>query len=278
VQLKHIQLWLRTVSRVGEVRRDRGSCLEEVLVEQLREREQVPFLCECRFEASRTALGVIVLGSHGALLFRGLKLSVAVGKKAGELGVRNVPQLGHVRRGANLKESAHLGDRGLKWLWFWSRFFLGIGHRGRVRLRRRYWTWFGFRLRNVRYVWFRLRNGVALLFERCVRRFLGLGATDCDDALVFFNVFEGVCCFHFDVGSGFGSLFFNGFVGLNGSGFGAFGVLFLNGLVEAARFFFFWRTRLDELSGTLIDRKESSKASLEKLGSFRVFEAVTWGQ
>jgi hypothetical protein len=44
-------------------------------------------------------------------------------------------------------------------------------------------------------------------------------------------------------------LFFNSFVGLNGNGFGALGVLFLNGLVEAARFFFFWRTRLDELSG-----------------------------
>jgi hypothetical protein len=59
-------------------------------------------------------------------------------------------------------------------------------------------------------------------------------------------------------------LFFNGFIGLNGSGFGAFGVLSFDGFVEAARFFF-WRTRLDELSGTLLDRKESSEASLRSL-------------
>jgi hypothetical protein len=103
-----------------------------------------------------------------------------------------------------------------------------------------------------------------LFFKRC-GAFFGLGATKCEDSLVFLELFEGVCCFHFDVGSGFGSLFFNGFVGLNGNGFGAFGVLFLNGLVEAARFLFLWRTRLDELSGTLIDRKESSKASPRSL-------------
>jgi hypothetical protein len=93
--------------------------------------------------------------------------------------------------------------------------------------------------------------------------------------LVFFNLFEGVFCFYFDLAfsTGFGSLSFNGFVGLNGlngNGFSAFGVLGLGGFGEAARFFFFWRTRLDELSGTLVDRKESSKASLEKLGSFHV--------
>jgi hypothetical protein len=88
-----------------------------------------------------------------------------------------------------------------------------------------------------------------LFFKRC-GSFFGLGATDCDDSLVFLDVFEGVFCFHFDVGvhfdvgSGFGSLFLNGFVGLNGNGFGAFGVLGLGG--EAARFFFCWRTRLDD--------------------------------
>jgi hypothetical protein len=70
--------------------------------------------------------------------------------------------------------------------------------------------------------------------------------------LVFLEFIEGVFCFHFDVGTGFGSLFFNGFVGLNGdsfvgsngNGFGAFGVLGLGGFGEAARFFF-WRTRVD---------------------------------
>jgi hypothetical protein len=62
--------------------------------------------------------------------------------------------------------------------------------------------------------------------------------------LVFIELVEGVFCFHFD-GTGFGSLVFNGFVGLNGNGFGAFGVLGLGGFGEAARFFFFWRTRLD---------------------------------
>jgi hypothetical protein len=102
-----------------------------------------------------------------------------------------------------------------------------------------------------------------LFFKRC-GSFFGLGATDCDDSLVFLDVFEGVFCFHFDVGSGFGSLFFNGFVGLNGNSFGAFGVLCLDGFGKAARFFF-WRTRLDELSGTLMDRKESSKASPRSL-------------
>jgi hypothetical protein len=89
-----------------------------------------------------------------------------------------------------------------------------------------------------------------LFLKRC-GAFFGLGATDCDDALVFLDVFEGVFCFHFDVGipfnvgSVFGSLFFNGFVDLNGSGFGAFGVLGLGGFGKAARLFFFWRTRVD---------------------------------
>jgi hypothetical protein len=46
-----------------------------------------------------------------------------------------------------LEESAHLGNRGLKWLRFPSRFFLGIGHRGRIWLCRCYWAW--FRLRNI---------------------------------------------------------------------------------------------------------------------------------
>jgi hypothetical protein len=44
-------------------------------------------------------------------------------------------------------------------------------------------------------------------------------------------------------------LSFNSFVGLNGNGFGAFGVLGLGGFGEAARFFFFWRTRLDDSLG-----------------------------
>jgi hypothetical protein len=85
-----------------------------------------------------------------------------------------------------------------------------------------------------------------LFFKRC-GAFLGFGAAKCEDSLVFLDVFEGVCCFHFDVGAGFDSLFFNGFVGLNGNGFGAFGVLGLGGFGEAARFFFFffWRIRLD---------------------------------
>jgi hypothetical protein len=50
----------------------------------------------------------------------------------------------------------------------------------------------------------------------------------------------------------------------------------LGGFGEAARFFF-WRTRLDGLSGTLLDRKESSKASLEKLGSFRALRSCDLG-
>jgi hypothetical protein len=87
--------------------------------------------------------------------------------------------------------------------------------------------------------------------------------------LVFFDGFEGVICFHF--GTSFGSLFFNGLIGLNGNGFGALGVSSLNGFAEAACFFF-WRTCLDKLSGTSVDRKGSSKASLEKLGSFRALK------
>jgi hypothetical protein len=117
-----------------------------------------------------------------------------------------------------------------------------------------------------------------LLFERCVRRFLGFGAAKCDDALVFFKFFEGVFCFHFDVGSGFGSLFFNGFVGLNGNGFGAFDVLYLDGFGEAARFlFFFWRTRLGELSGTLLTGRSLLRRPREAW-ILPCLEAVTWGQ
>jgi hypothetical protein len=75
--------------------------------------------------------------------------------------------------------------------------------------------------------------------------------------LVFLEFFEGAFRFNFDVGTGFGSLSFNGFVGLNGdgfvgsngNGFGAFGVLGLGGFGETARFFFFWRTRLDDSLG-----------------------------
>jgi hypothetical protein len=107
-----------------------------------------------------------------------------------------------------------------------------------------------------------------LFFRRC-RAFLGFGAAKCEDSLVFLEVFEGVFCFHFDIGTGFGAFCFNGFIGLNGNGSGAFGDLCLGSFGEAA-LFFFWGTLLDELSGTLIDRKESSKASLEKLGSFHV--------
>jgi hypothetical protein len=69
--------------------------------------------------------------------------------------------------------------------------------------------------------------------------------------LIFLEFFEGAFFFNFDVGTGFGSLFFNGFVGLNGldgNGFGAFGVLSLGGFGKAARFFF-WRTRLDDSLG-----------------------------
>jgi hypothetical protein len=47
--------------------------------------------------------------------------------------------------------------------------------------------------------------------------------------------------------------------------------LSLNGFAEAGRFFF-WKTSLDELSGTSVDRKESSTASLEKLGSFHALK------
>jgi hypothetical protein len=83
--------------------------------------------------------------------------------------------------------------------------------------------------------------------------FFGFVAAKCEDSLIFLEFFEGAFCFNFDVGTGFGSLFFNSFVGLNGdgfvgcgNGFGAFGVLGLGGFGEAARFFFFfWRTRLD---------------------------------
>jgi hypothetical protein len=133
-------------------------------------------------------LGVIVLGSHGALLFCGLELSVAPAKKAGALGVWNVPQFGHVRRGADLEEPAHLGNHGLKWL----RLRSFLGHLGRIRLRRRYWTWFGFRPWNVRCLcWFRLRNWVALFLKKC-GSFLGFGAAKCEDSLVFLDVFEGV--------------------------------------------------------------------------------------
>jgi hypothetical protein len=96
---------------------------------------------------------------------------------------------------------------------------------------------------------FRLRNRVALFFRRC-GTFFGFGAANCDDALVFIDGFEGVFCFHFGFCTGFG-VFFIGFIDLNGNGFGAFGVLSLNGFAEVARFFF-WRTRLDELSGTLL--------------------------
>jgi hypothetical protein len=74
--------------------------------------------------------------------------------------------------------------------------------------------------------------------------FFGFGGAKCEDSLIFLEFFEGASCFHFVVGSGFGSLFFNGFVGSNGNGFGAFGVLGLGGFGEAARFFF-WRTRVD---------------------------------
>jgi hypothetical protein len=61
--------------------------------------------------------------------------------------------------------------------------------------------------------WFRLWNGVALFFRRC-RTFLKFGAAKGDDALVFFNRFEGALCFHFDFGTGFGFFLFNGFIGL----------------------------------------------------------------
>jgi hypothetical protein len=44
--------------------------------------------------------------------------------------------------------------------------------------------------------------------------------------LLFFDSFEGASCFHFEFGTGCG-VFFNGFVGLSGNSFGAFGVLFL---------------------------------------------------
>jgi hypothetical protein len=114
-----------------------------------------------------------------------------------------------------------------------------------------------------------------LFFKRC-GAFFGLGTTKREDSLVFLELFEGVCCFHFDVGSGFGPLFFNGFVGLNGNGFGAFGVLYLDGFGKAARFFS-WRTRLDgsrvpRLTGRSLLRRPREAWILPCL------EAVTWGQ
>jgi hypothetical protein len=126
-----------------------------------------------------------------------------------------------------------------------------------------------------------LQNGVALFFRRC-GAFSGFGAAKCEDSLVFLEFFEGTFFFNFDVGTGFGSLFFNGFVGLNGdgfvgsngNGFGAFGVLGL-GFGEAARFFFFWRTRVDDsrLTGRSLLRRP-----LRSLDPSVSCEAVTWGQ
>jgi hypothetical protein len=71
--------------------------------------------------------------------------------------------------------------------------------------------------------------------------FFGFGAAKCEDSLIFLEFVKGFFRFHFDVGTGFGSLCFNGFVGLNSNGFGVLG---LDGFGEAARFFF-WRTRVD---------------------------------
>jgi hypothetical protein len=227
---EHVQLWLRTVSRVRKVRRDGRSRVEEILVEAFCELGQAVLFFKDREKASSAALGVIVLGNHGSLLFCRRVLPFTFIEKAGEVRVRYVPHLGHVRRGADLDKPAHLGRFGHKWL----RLRSFLGHLGRVLLRRCYWTWFGFRLRNVRDL-----SRVALFF--------GFGAAKCEDALFFLNVFEGVFCFSFAVGTGFGSLFFNGFVGLNGDGF--VGVLSLGGFGKTARFFFFWRTRLDDSLG-----------------------------
>jgi hypothetical protein len=83
-----------------------------------------------------------------------------------------------------------------------------------------------------------------LFFRRC-GAFSGFGAAKCEDSLIFLEFFEGASCFNFDC-TGFGSLSFNGFVGLNGDGFVS--VLSLGGFGETARFFF-WRTRLDDSLG-----------------------------
>jgi hypothetical protein len=119
-----------------------------------------------------------------------------------------------------------------------------------------------------------------LFFRRC-GSFSGFGAAKCEDSLVFLEFFEGFFGFYSD-GTGFGSLFFNGFVGLNGdgfvgangNGFGAFGVLGLGGFGETARFFF-WRTRLDDsrLTGRSLLRRP-----LRSLDPSVPCEAVTWGQ
>jgi hypothetical protein len=232
---EYVQLRLGAVSRVREMPCDGRSSLEEVLVEDVRELGEILLLIEGRKKASRAALGGIVLGSHRALLFCRRVLAFTFVEEAGEVRVRYVPQLGHVRRGADLDESAHCGRFGHKWFRLRNGSFRGFGHLGRVLLRRWYWTWFRFRLRNVRDL-----SRVAL--------FLGFGAAKCEDALFFLNVFEGVFCFSFAVVTGFGSLFFNGFVGLNGDGDGFVGVLSLGGFGETARFFF-WRTRVDDSLG-----------------------------
>jgi hypothetical protein len=49
--------------------------------------------------------------------------------------------------------------------------------------------------------------------------FFGFGASKCEDSLIFLEFVKGFFRFHFDIGTGFGSLFFNGFVGLNCDGF-----------------------------------------------------------
>jgi hypothetical protein len=54
---------------------------------------------------------------------------------------------------------------------------------------------------------------------------------------------------------------------LNGDSFGAFGVLCLGGFGEAARFFFFWRTHLDELSGALLTGRSLLRHPLRSLDS-----------
>jgi hypothetical protein len=214
------------------VRGDRGSSLEEVLIEHFCELEQVPFLHDGRCEALHTALGVIILGKHGVLLFRGLELAMASVEKARELGVRSVHQFCHVGCGTNLNDSSH--HRGLGHEWF--RFWYWIGHLWSVLGRRCYWTL--FRLRNSWLVCFRLRN--VLWFSLRCGRFLGVGADKCDDASVF-NCFEGICFFDFGFGNGLVVIFLNGFVDLISSGF------------EALERFFFWRTRLGELLlGTLV--------------------------
>jgi hypothetical protein len=114
-----------------------------------------------------------------------------------------------------------------------------------------------------------------LFFRRC-GAFSGFGAAKCEDALIFLEFFEGAFCFNFD-GTGFGSLCSNGFVGLNGNGFGAFGVLGLGSFGEAARFFFL-RTRLDGLSGTLLTGRSLLRRPLRSLDPSVPCEAVTWGQ